>query len=109
MRCFLLSSSWQYFDEIANDAPASLRKGPRGGGRDRESIREHVLESEQSYGAMLGITRKTHVVDRRDQIIGLVRPGGEPVKEKGWPLRYAVRRIAWHCLDHAWEIEDRSQ
>jgi hypothetical protein len=24
-----------------------------------------------------------------------------------WPLRYFVRRVAWHVLDHAWEIEDR--
>lgn len=22
--------------------------------------------------------------------------------------RYAARRIAWHVLDHVWEIEDRS-
>ncbi len=26
----------------------------------------------------------------------------------GWPGRYAARRIAWHALDHAWEIEDKS-
>jgi hypothetical protein len=24
-----------------------------------------------------------------------------------WPPRYFVRRVAWHVLDHAWEIEDR--
>ena len=28
--------------------------------------------------------------------------------DQGWPTRYAARRIAWHVLDHAWEIEDRS-
>jgi hypothetical protein len=28
--------------------------------------------------------------------------------EKAWPYRYAARRFAWHVLDHAWEIEDRS-
>ena len=33
---------------------------------------------------------------------------GGPLVEKGWPQRYAARRIAWHVLDHAWEIEDRS-
>ena len=27
--------------------------------------------------------------------------------EHRWPLRYAVRRLAWHVLDHAWEIEDK--
>jgi hypothetical protein len=31
-----------------------------------------------------------------------------PDLDKGWPYRYAARRIAWHALDHAWEIEDRS-
>ena len=25
-----------------------------------------------------------------------------------WPLGYAVRRFAWHVLDHAWEVEDKS-
>jgi hypothetical protein len=25
-----------------------------------------------------------------------------------WPPRYFVRRVAWHALDHAWEIEDRA-
>ena len=29
-------------------------------------------------------------------------PGGER-----WPALFAVRRSAWHALDHAWEIEDR--
>jgi hypothetical protein len=33
---------------------------------------------------------------------------GAPIAGKKWPPRYAARRIAWHALDHAWEIEDRS-
>ena len=24
-----------------------------------------------------------------------------------WPGRYFFRRVAWHVLDHAWEIDDR--
>jgi hypothetical protein len=33
----------------------------------------------------------------------------EPNKvQKLWSPRYFVRRSAWHALDHAWEIEDRS-
>jgi hypothetical protein len=27
---------------------------------------------------------------------------------KRWLPRYFVRRVAWHALDHAWEIEDRA-
>jgi hypothetical protein len=38
---------------------------------------------------------------------------GEPVpypRRSGslWTPRYALRRVAWHALDHAWEIEDRA-
>ena len=25
-----------------------------------------------------------------------------------WPVRHGIRRSAWHVLDHAFEIEDRS-
>jgi len=46
----------------------------------------------------------------RNAIVDCLRNAraGEPVKDKGWLPRYAARRIAWHALDHAWEIEDRS-
>ena len=29
--------------------------------------------------------------------------------ESGWTTRYAARRIAWHVLEHAWEMQDRAQ
>ena len=39
----------------------------------------------------------------------LRRPSdGGPLAERKWTQRYAARRIAWHALDHAWEMEDRS-
>jgi hypothetical protein len=36
------------------------------------------------------------------------REGG-PLGGRRWPARYAAHRIAWHALDHAWEIEDRTE
>ena len=33
---------------------------------------------------------------------------GSPLRPKGWPPRYAIRRITWHVLDHAWEMQDRA-
>ena len=33
---------------------------------------------------------------------------GWPLADRKWPPRYAARRIAWHALDHAWEMEDRT-
>jgi hypothetical protein len=34
---------------------------------------------------------------------------GSPLAGRRWTLPYAARRIAWHALDHAWEIEDRTE
>ena len=33
-----------------------------------------------------------------------------PARRQGfnWTPLFAARRSAWHALDHAWEIEDRS-
>lgn len=46
----------------------------------------------------------------RAAILDVLRAARQPVPDlgKGWPYRYAARRIAWHALDHAWEMEDRS-
>ena len=33
---------------------------------------------------------------------------GSPLGGRRWTTRYAAGRIAWHVLDHAWEMEDRS-
>ena len=41
-------------------------------------------------------------------VLGAARDGA-PLAGKRWPARYAAHRIAWHALDHAWEIEDRSE
>jgi hypothetical protein len=32
---------------------------------------------------------------------------GAPVVPGGWTTRYAARRIAWHVLEHACELQDR--
>ena len=32
---------------------------------------------------------------------------GEIATSSGWPVRYAIRRMAWHVLDHAWEMQDK--
>jgi hypothetical protein len=45
----------------------------------------------------------------RDRITAAFRsPGQVATPPNGWPLRCAARRIAWHVLDHRWEIEDKS-
>lgn len=113
----LVAATWRVFDRVVASAPAVLRKGPRGGGRDRDEIVAHVAESERSYVRQLGVrfTPTQFVASggqaaMRSAVIDVLRAAreGAPLTEKGWPTRYAARRIAWHVLDHAWEIEDKS-
>ena len=101
-----LEACWAAFDRIVAAASSELLKGPRGGGRDRDDIARHVQESERSYGRMLGVRvpPRTPWAQQRQSLSAAVR-GGAPAAR--WPLPYAVRRFAWHVLDHAWEIEDK--
>jgi hypothetical protein len=113
----LLVAAWDELDAVAAGAPAALRKGPRGGGRDRDRIVEHVIEAERSYARHIGVRltaaewRDGHVALLRERTReALSRPSeSTPFVERGWPLRYITRRTAWHALDHAWEVEDRSE
>ncbi|HEY2917263.1 MAG TPA: hypothetical protein VGI98_08655 [Candidatus Limnocylindrales bacterium] len=114
-RSNLVAAAWRDFDAIAAAAPEALRKGPRGGGRDRTKVVEHVVLSDHGYCRELGLrlpapdpADAASVAAMRDAMLEVLRrpSDGSPI-EKRWPARYAHRRIAWHALDHAWEIEDR--
>ncbi len=112
----LVEAAWTVFDRAVAVAPAELRKGPRGGGRDRDKMVDHVLSAEAAYARKLGIKHRPPVVGDEAAIAALrtaileilSAPDGSPPVPKGWPSRYAARRIAWHVLDHVWEMEDRS-
>jgi hypothetical protein len=113
----LVAAAWARFDEVVACAPAELRKGPRGGGRDRDKIVDHVLGAEVAFARKVGIKQsqpaagdRPAVAALREAILAVLRApsDGTPPVPKGWPPRYAARRIAWHALDHAWETEDRS-
>jgi hypothetical protein len=115
--CALLNASWKLFDAVAAKAPQELRKGPRGGGRDRDKIADHIVDAESAYVTKLGLKLKTPRRDdsgavkawRKAILDEIQESAGKPQpREKRWPPRYAARRMAWHLLDHAWEIEDRS-
>ena len=119
----LLATYWQAFDTAARKASGKeLRKGPRGGGRDLEGIIRHVHRADQSYLARLA--RKHQKSEEQDQseeldqtrqelLDALVAAARGQVPAHGprggviWTSRYFVRRVAWHILDHLWEIEDR--
>ena len=102
-----LHACWHALDRAIASAPAELRKGPRGGGRDREAVAGHVQEAERTYARKAGVRLppRTPWAEQRASLLDAIRTG---TADGAWPIRYAVRRIGWHVLDHAWEIEDRS-
>jgi hypothetical protein len=121
----LLRAAWDTFDEaMAAAAGRRLSTGPRGGGRDLARIVDHVRDAEVAYLSKLG-SRAPADSDRPPQErLSALRvaftdaltavANGEPVPtpsrtQKLWSPRYAVRRTAWHALDHAWELQDRVQ
>ena len=103
----VLEDCWVYFDGVVDAAPSALTKGPRGGGRDRDGVVAHTREAERHYCSKLGtrVPPRTPWVDQRAVVVESLLAGSPNGK---WPPRYSIRRLAWHVLDHAWEIEDKS-
>jgi hypothetical protein len=119
----LLQACWGAFDAAGQVAAGKeLRKGPRGGGRDLEGIVQHVLGADAGYlarlawkvgkseaaGAAEELARTRQAI--LDALAAAARGQVPEVGRRGgvrWTPRYFVRRVAWHVLDHAWEIEDR--
>jgi hypothetical protein len=120
----ILRACWTAFDRAVELADgAKLAKGPRGGGRSLEAIVGHVVGAEAGYvrllawkpprvddadpGASLEPVREA-VVEALDHAVREGVPATGPKGGKMWTARYFLRRDAWHALDHAWEIEDRT-
>jgi hypothetical protein len=112
----ILEASWRAFDRAAERARGvTLTKGPRGGGRDVPKMTEHVAGAEASYLSALGSRAPATAAAVHETVLDALaaRAAGKPVADpnkvtKLWSPRFHVRRSAWHSLDHAWEIEDRS-
>jgi len=121
----ILKAVWKTFDAAVNAAEGkTLRKGPRGGGRDLAKMVQHVRDVDVAYLRSLG--GKFKVDDSADPmqvlpdirqtiletLVGRVHgdiPAEGPRGGARWMPRYFVRRLAWHDLNHAWEIEDRAE
>jgi hypothetical protein len=97
----LVEAAWTVFARVAADAPAELRKGPRGGGRDRDKMVGHVAESDTYYAREVGIigngrTRRT--VRRRGprgEMLDILRhPRMHLPWRWMWTARYGSARLA---------------
>lgn len=117
----LTQAAWYLFEQVAMAAPPVLRKGPRGGGRDRDAIIEHVRQTELLHARMLGIKERplmpgdvTAITRLRARILAEIEASataaqGGDLSRSRRPALFVARRTAWHALDHAWEIQDRHQ
>jgi len=114
----LLQACWAYFDDVAARVSPEMRKGPRGGGRDRDTIISHTIRVEsEDHARKVGL-----VIPER----GALAPGalapyrsayldamrayqrGEVERPmRSWTLAFLVRHSGFHTMDHAWEMEDK--
>jgi hypothetical protein len=111
----LMRACWAFFDDVRSRVSAELRKGPRGGGRDRDQIVRHTFAAEQDWAKKLGVLTPPGALltdaglqAHRDAYCGAIRAfHAERRMARTWPLRYLIRHTAFHTLDHAWEMEDK--
>ena len=114
----LLQACWAFFDRVAARVSPEMRKGPRGGGRDRDRIIRHTIRTEsEDFARHLDLRiaeeaaltpaglrrhRKTYVAAMRAYNAGEAARG-----MRSWTLPFLIRHSAFHTLDHAWEMEDK--
>jgi hypothetical protein len=119
----ILKACWEALDDAIETANGkALRTGPRGGGRQLDGVLQHVLDSNTGYLNQVGWKFQRDTADdlshqlmlnRQAMIDALAASARGEIPAKGprggirWSPRYFVRRVAWHILDHAWEIQDR--
>lgn len=112
----LLRACWTYFDNVASLVSAELRKGPRGGGRDRDKIMRHVNVAEiHGFARKVGVRtapsawqNPDDLCAHRDAFCSAIRAyNARGAAARTWTLQFVIRRSAYHMLDHAWEMEDR--
>jgi hypothetical protein len=112
----LLRACWAYFDDMGSRVSAELRKGPRGGGRERDAIKGHVNRVEMGdFAWKVGLVVDPDawedpdaVAAHRDAFSAAIRDynaRGAPART--WTVQFVLRHAAYHILDHAWEMEDR--
>jgi hypothetical protein len=112
----LMQACWTFFDDVRGRVSAEMRKGSRGGGRDRDRIVRHVLGVEQDWARKVGVHTPEDAVVTDDDGLKAYRDAyctairtlhSERKMARTWPLRYLIRHTAYHTMDHAWEMEDK--
>jgi hypothetical protein len=112
----LLRAAWAEFDVVAARVSDELRRGPRGGGRDRAGIVRHILANEAAdfakrvkAGSELDdLLTPAGLAAHRERFVAAMRDWYAEGKPLGnWTVPFLLRHTAYHVLDHTWEMEDR--
>jgi hypothetical protein len=114
----LLRACWTFFDGVAARVSPEMRKGPRGGGRDRDKIIRHTIRTEsEDFAKQVGLRIPEEgalapdaLREYRDAYVAAIRAynAGEIQRPmRSWSLPFLIRHSAFHTLDHAWEMEDK--
>jgi hypothetical protein len=114
----LLRACWSFFDEVAARVSPEMRKGPRGGGRDRDQIIRHTVRTEsEDFAKKVGLRTPEGAAltpeglrQHRRAYVAAIRAyhAGEVTRRmRSWTLPFLIRHSAYHTLDHAWEMEDK--
>lgn len=116
-RLKLLRACWAFFDDVAARVSPELRKGPRGGGRDRDRIISHTVRVEsEDFARQVGVRIAEGAAltpdglrqHRRAYVAAMRRyNAGEGERMRSWTLPFLIRHSAFHTLDHAWEMIDK--
>ena len=114
----LLQACWAFFDGVAERVSPEMRKGPRGGGRDRDRIIRHTIRTEsEDFAKQVGLRipegaalTANGLRQHREAYLAAMRAydAGEVKRRmRSWTLPFLIRHSAFHTLDHAWEMEDK--
>jgi hypothetical protein len=113
----LLAAAWRFFDAVAGRVSPEMRKGPRGGGRDRDEIVGHTFRTEAGdFARRVAVRTPPEVMltsegirAHREQFVAALRDYNADGRLAGrsWTIPFLVRHTAFHVLDHAWEMEDK--
>jgi hypothetical protein len=114
----LLEACWAFFDGVAAGVSPEMRKGPRGGGRDRDHIIRHTIRVEsEDFARKVGLRIPEGAAltpdglrQHRETYLTAIRAhnAGEMTGQmRSWTLPFLIRHSAFHTLDHAWEMEDK--
>ena len=114
----LLRACWGFFDGVTARVSPEMRKGPRGGGRDRDRIIRHTIRTEsEDFAKQVGIRIPEEgaltpdgLRQHREAYIAAMRAynaGQVERRMRSWTLPFLIRHSAYHTLDHAWEMEDK--